>query len=86
MYYVYVLKSKKDNKTYIGLTNDLRKRLIEHNQGLNKSTEYRRPLILIYYEAYASLKDAQIREKKLKKFKNSYAELKKRIFNSLQEK
>lgn len=86
MYYVYVLKSKKDNKIYIGLTNDLRKRLIEHNQELSKSTKYRRPLMLIYYEAYVSLKDAQIREKKLKKFKNSYAELKKRIFHSLQRK
>jgi len=83
MYYIYLLKSKKDNKLYIGLTDDFKKRLIEHNQGLNKSTKYRRPLVLIYYEAYASLKDAQIREKKLKQFKNSYGELKKRIINSL---
>ena len=86
MYYIYLIKSKKDNRLYIGLTNDLRKRLAEHNQGLNKSTQYRRPLRLIYYEAYSSLKDAQIREKKLKKFKNSYAELKKRTINSLEEK
>lgn len=84
MYYVYLLKSQKDNKLYIGLTNDLRKRFSEHNQGLNKSTQYRRPLNLIYYEAYASTKDAKIREQKLKKFKNSYAELKKRIIDSLQ--
>jgi len=83
MYYIYLLKIKKDNKLYIGLTDDFKKRLIEHNQGLNKSTKYRRPLVLIYYEAYASLKDAQIREKKLKQFKNSYGELKKRIINSL---
>ena len=83
MYYVYLLRSKKDNKLYIGLTHNLIKRFTEHNQGLNKSTKYRRPLFLIYYEAYSSLKDAQIREKKLKKFKNSYAELKKRIINSL---
>jgi putative endonuclease len=86
MYYVYLLKSKKDNKLYIGFTNDLRKRIIEHNKGLNKSTKYRKPLSLIYYEAYVSLKDAQIREKKLKKFKNTYVELKKRIIYSLQEK
>lgn len=46
MYYVYVIKSKKDNKLYIGLTNDLRKWLFEHNQGLNKSTRYRRLLVL----------------------------------------
>jgi len=84
MYYVYLLKSKKDNKLYIGLTDDLRKRITEHNQGLTRSTKYRRPLVLIYYEAYVSLKDAQVRERKLKKFKNSYDELKKRIINSLQ--
>ena len=83
MYYVYLIKSKKDNKLYIGLTVDLKKRLIEHSQGLTKSTKNRRPWRLVYYEAYASLKDAQIREEKLKKFKNSYAELKKRIANSL---
>jgi len=83
MYYVYLIKSKKDNKLYIGLTNDLRKRFSEHNQGLNQSTKYRRPFELIYYEAYKSSKDARIREIRLKKFKNSYAELKKRIINSL---
>jgi putative endonuclease len=82
MYYVYILKSKKDNKLYIGVTNNLRKRVNEHNQGLTKSTEYRRPLVLIYYEAYLSQKDTQ--ERKLKNFKNSYGELKKRIVNSLQ--
>jgi putative endonuclease len=43
MYYIYLIKSKKDNKLYIGLTTDLRKRLIEHNQGLTKSTKNRRP-------------------------------------------
>lgn len=85
MYYVYLLKSKKDNKLYIGLTNNLKKRLVEHDQGLTESTRHRRPLMLIYCEAYTSQKDAQTRERKFKKFKNSYAELKKRIFNSLEE-
>ena len=45
----------------------------------------RRPLELIYYEAYLSQKDALIRESKLKKFKNSYTELKKRLRNNLTE-
>lgn len=83
MYYVYLIKSKNDNKLYIGITNDLRKRFSEHNQGLNQSTKYRRLFGLIYYEAYKSQKDARLREVKLKKFKNLYAELKKRILNSL---
>jgi putative endonuclease len=83
MYYIYLLKSKKDNKLYIGLTTDLKKRIIEHNQGFTRSTKHRRPFVLIYYEAYSSLKDAKIREKRLKNFKNAYTELKKRITNSL---
>jgi len=69
---------------YIGQTNDLKRRLIEHNSGSNFSTKNRRPFELIYYEAYLSRQDTVIREKKLKKFKNSYKELKKRISNSLE--
>jgi len=83
MYHVYLIQSKKDSKLYIGLTDNLKKRFAEHNQGLNQSTKYRTPFRLIYCETYASAKDARIREKKLKNFKNSYAELKKRIINSL---
>lgn len=83
MFYVYVIKSRKDESLYIGFTQDLRKRFSEHNLGLSKYTKSRTPFALVYYEAYVSEKDARIREKKLKKFKNSYTELKKRIINSL---
>jgi len=83
MFYVYVLKSKKDLNLYIGYTSDLRKRLKEHNEGKNLSTRNRFPFRLVYYEAYESKKDAMVRELKLKKFKNSYTELKKRLPNSL---
>ena len=38
MYYVYVLKSRKDEKLYTGYTNDLRRRLAEHDKGENKAT------------------------------------------------
>lgn len=69
---------------YIGITSDLKKRLQEHNSGQVQSTKYRRPLILIYYESYRCLEDAKKREQKLKCFKNTYKELKKRIFYSLQ--
>jgi putative endonuclease len=81
MYYVYILKSKKDSKHYIGYTNDLRRRLDEHNNGKSKSTKHRIPFELIYYEAYAIKSSAIRREKKLKKFKNSYSRLMKRIYN-----
>jgi len=83
MFYVYVIKSEKDNSLYIGFTQDLRRRFSEHNNGLSKYTKRLMPFALIYYEAYASEKDARTREKRLKKFKNSYTELKKRIINSL---
>lgn len=66
MYYNYVLRSEKDGKRYIGFTDDLKKRLDEHNKGLNKSTKDRRPFTLIYYEACLNKKDAIIREKYLK--------------------
>lgn len=83
MYYVYVLKSAKDKKLYIGFTKDLRQRLHSHNSKGNVSTSYRTPFLLIYYEAYLSEKDARIREKRLKQFKNSYKELRKRIYNCI---
>ena len=85
MFYVYILKSKKDSKLYIGFTKDLKKRLVKHNEGLDRSTKYRIPFVLVYYEAYFSEKDARTRERKLKKFKNSYGELKKRIIFSIKE-
>lgn len=66
MFYTYILKSEKDNNLYIGFTSDLRKRIEFHNQGLNKSTAYRRPLKLIYYEGYISENDARKRELFLK--------------------
>jgi len=65
-YYIYVLQSTKNDNLYIGFTDDLRKRLIEHNKGLNFSTKPYRPWELIHYEAYRNKKDAMRREKYLK--------------------
>jgi putative endonuclease len=83
MFYVYVLRSARDGLLYIGQTRDLRKRFAEHNAAKITATKYRVPFQLIYYEAYSSRRDADRREKRLKKFKNSYAELKKRLLYSL---
>lgn len=66
MYYIYILKSKFDNKFYTGFTSDLRKRLKEHEKGNVDSTKNRRPLELIYYEAYKYKTNALLREKFLK--------------------
>lgn len=66
MFYVYLLQSIKDKHFYTGYTNDLQKRVKEHNEGLTNSTKSRRPLKLIYYEAYLNRWDAMKREKYLK--------------------
>ena len=66
MFYVYVLKSKKDGKLYIGYTKDLRARFEQHTSGCVASTKSRRPLELLYYEACRHRDDATHREKYLK--------------------
>ena len=52
MYFVYILMSRSDQKYYIGFTDEVEGRLKRHNQGSVPSTRNRRPLDLIYYEAY----------------------------------
>ena len=65
-YYIYVLLSLKDNNFYIGYTQDLQKRLKEHNTKNNRSTRNRIPLKLIYAEACLNKDDAERREDYLK--------------------
>lgn len=68
---------------YIGSTNDLRKRLAMHNSGKVYSTKLRKPFELIYYEAYRAEKDARRREHNLKLRSRAFAQLIKRIQESL---
>jgi putative endonuclease len=79
MYYVYLLKSEKNNRIYIGSTNNLKKRIKEHNKGKVFSTKYYLPWRLIYYEAYDKESLARLREKRLKYNGNALRELKKRL-------
>lgn len=65
-FYVYVLRSSVDGDKYIGFTNNLRKRIEEHNKGNSTATKPRFPLKLVYYEACLSEKDARRRERYLK--------------------
>lgn len=65
-YYTYVLKSKKDDKLYIGWSNNLKHRVEQHNKGMVLATKHRLPLELIYYEACLSENNAIEREKQLK--------------------
>lgn len=66
MYFVYILKSEKDDSLYIGYTSDLKRRFIEHNEGLALSTKHKRPYKLIFYEAFQDKRDAKNRESYLK--------------------
>ncbi len=66
MFYVYILESETNKEHYIGYTADLKKRLVEHNNGLNFSTKRYMPWKLIYYEACIEKSDAERREKYLK--------------------
>jgi len=66
MYYVYLLLSGKDGNFYTGSTDDLKRRITEHDAGYVKATIDRRPLKLIYYEACLNEADARKREKYLK--------------------
>jgi len=66
MFWMYVLKSNKDGKLYIGSTGNLERRLREHVQGLVKSTRNRRPLALVYEETFSTKEEAQNREKYFK--------------------
>lgn len=66
MWYVYILLSTKTGRWYIGSTKDLRKRILSHNTGINKSTKHGVPWKLIYYEVGLNQKDTRAREKYLK--------------------
>ncbi|OGG80634.1 excinuclease ABC subunit C [Candidatus Kaiserbacteria bacterium RIFCSPLOWO2_01_FULL_54_13] len=66
MYYVYILYSEKDRGLYIGYTTNLKHRLLEHQNGLSKSTKHRAPVRLVHYEAFQESADARAREKYLK--------------------
>lgn len=84
MYYVYIIKSDKDEKLYTGSTNDLRRRLSEHNNGKVPPTKTRIPFTLRYYESYYDESDARRRESALKKDGKALGQLKRRIHESIQ--
>ena len=79
MYYTYLLKSERDGGYYIGYSSDLKKRFIHHTEGKVDSTRYRRPLKLLYYEAYETEELARKREQNLKQFGSAYTALLKRL-------
>ncbi|PJE67767.1 excinuclease ABC subunit C [Candidatus Shapirobacteria bacterium CG10_big_fil_rev_8_21_14_0_10_40_9] len=69
VYWVYILKSLKDQKYYIGQTNNLEHRLAQHNSGKVRATKHRTPFVLVYKEKCYSTEEAIKREKFLKTHK-----------------
>lgn len=63
MYFVYVLKSQKDDKFYVGYSHNPKERIAYHNQGMVEATKHRRPFEIIYLEGYLNQQDATFREK-----------------------
>ncbi len=78
---IYILKSLKDSKTYVGSTTDMERRLGEHNAGKVTSTKPRRPLELIYTEKVDTIEQARKREHYLKSAAGRRW-LKKMVFNN----
>ena len=66
MFFTYVLYSRKDGKLYIGYSSDVLERFKRHCAGEVLATKHRRPVELIYYEAYLTEDEARRREKYLK--------------------
>ena len=66
MYYTYALYSAEDKKFYIGYTENLKRRLAEHNSGKNHTTLRFSNINLIFYEAFLSKNDAMRRERYFK--------------------
>jgi putative endonuclease len=74
MYYVYLLKDINTNEFYYGYTNNLERRINEHNKEKDKE--------LIYYEAYKAESDARNRERQLKRYAQALTSLKRRLKES----
>ena len=72
-YYVYILASRRDGILYIGVTNNLLKRVYEHKNNIVRGfTEKYNVHILVYYETYTNIYDAITREKRMKKWKRKW--------------
>lgn len=69
-YFVYILQCA-DKSLYVGCTNDIEKRLKQHNQSKSGAhyTKIRRPVALVYSEKFKTLKEARAREAKIKTWK-----------------
>lgn len=72
-YYVYILANKSNNVLYIGVTNNLKRRVLEHKNKVNKGFAYRYNVDkLVYYEHFTNILEAIKREKRMKKWNRQW--------------
>lgn len=72
-YYIYILASQKNGTLYIGVTNDLERRVLEHKQKINEGfTSKYNVTRLVYFESFQYINDAILREKRLKKWNRQW--------------
>lgn len=81
MVFVYIIRSKRTERSYVGLSDNPKRRLSEHNRGKVFSTRAYRPWQLIHTECYPTLKEALEREKYLKSYKG--VKEKRKIVNNI---
>jgi len=70
MYNVYILRSKKDGRYYVGHTDNLERRMMEHENGKSPYTRNRGPWILVKVEEYRTRSEAMKREREIKRRKS----------------
>ena len=73
MWFTYIIKSQNFNKYYVGYTEDLNRRIKEHNSGKTKSIVAYVPYELVYSEEYSLKSDARKRELQIKRYKGGNA-------------
>ena len=72
-YYVYILANKRNRTLYIGITNDLVRRISEHKSGMMEGFTKKYSIDkLVYYESTTDVNEAITREKRLKKWKRQW--------------
>ena len=73
LYYVYIMASKIDGVLYIGVTNNIQRRVLEHKQKINPGfTNKYNVSTLVYYEIHEKIREAIKREKQMKKWKRRW--------------
>ncbi|MEK7608321.1 MAG: GIY-YIG nuclease family protein [Patescibacteria group bacterium] len=73
MYFVYILKSLKTGHYYVGYTNNMARRMAEHNGGKTPSLRRHIPLEIVKIEVYSFYGEARERERQIKKYKSGTA-------------